>query len=188
MEVSCRQTTLGSRHRGNEIRLPAPDRSITPPRSADPARTRRPEKSVLDRSRTAPVPLVPAPADDCTDELRDAPDRRAASAWIEDGPTAPPGASPPPRRPRPPARRPRLLHSPPPHHGCTLAVPAAGPARRLHDSGTEQALPATRTATLRAWRITSKSTRPGARFDRAVQSARSAAICALAPTSAYYGL
>ena len=36
-----------------------------------------------------------APAVDCTDELRDAPDRRAASAWIEDGPTAPPGASPP---------------------------------------------------------------------------------------------
>src|SRR5215831_10881774 len=114
MEVSCRQTTLGSRHRGNGIRLPAPDRSITPPRSADPARTRRPEKSVLDRSRTAPVPLVPAPADDCTDELSDAPDRRAASAWIEDGPTAPPDASPPHSTAPAASARPRLLHSPPP--------------------------------------------------------------------------
>lgn len=35
------------------------------------------------------------------------------------------------------------------HYGYTLAVPAAGPARRLHDGGTKQALPAARTATLR---------------------------------------
>jgi len=106
---------------GNEIRLPAPDRSITP-RSADPARTRQPEKSVLDRSRTAPVPLVPAPADDCTDELRDAPDRRAASAWIEDGPTAPPGASPP--------------HSAAPAASAPATAPTfTSPPPRLHPGG-----------------------------------------------------